>query len=452
MPETDNNAEALNALSPLDGRYRAQTRDLCDYFSEAALIRRRVAVELEWLKTVRPLLAPNIKASDKDIDAVRDKVSAQSVKAEEEKTRHDMKAAEVCIARQLQENNLGELRPLLHFACTSWDINNIAQTLMLRGAIDKVMLPQLQKIVAALDEKAKQYAALPMLSRTHGQPASPTTVGKEFANFAARLQSRAQKITTTTRDLPAKMNGATGNYNAHYAARPDLDWQKIAREFVEGMDLRFASHTTQIEPYDEHADLFRIVTGANNVLLDLCRDMWGYIALDYFALPAVAGEVGSSTMPHKVNPIDFENAEGNIGLSNALLTHLADKLQVSRWQRDLSDSTAVRSTGAALGYALIAWRATERGLAKLAAREDKIAADLNANWQVLAEAAMTILRAEGNADAYDILKQATRGKTFTETTMREVIESLPLGEDAKTKLRALTPQTYTGIAQTLAKR
>ena len=452
MPETDNNAEALNALSPLDGRYRAQTRDLANYFSEAALIKHRVIVELEWLKTIRPLLAPDIKASDEDIDALRDSVSAHSVKAEEKKTRHDMKAAEVCIARQLEQNNLGELRPLLHFACTSWDINNIAQTLMLRGAIDKVMLPQLQKIVVALDEKAQQYAALPMLSRTHGQPASPTTVGKEFANFAARLQSRAQKIAATTQNLPAKMNGATGNYNAHYAARPDLDWQKIAREFVEGMDLRFASHTTQIEPYDEHADLFRAVVGANNVMLDLCRDMWGYIALDYFALPTVAGEVGSSTMPHKVNPIDFENAEGNIGLSNALLNHLADKLQVSRWQRDLSDSTAVRSTGAALGYALIAWRATERGLAKLAAREDKIAADLNANWQVLAEAAMTILRAEGNADAYDILKQATRGKTFNETTMREVIESLPLSEDAKTKLRALTPQTYTGIAQTLAKR
>ncbi len=448
QPASDN---ALNALTPLDGRYREQAKPLADYFSEAALIRRRVFIELEWLKTLRPLLAPQVQVDDDAIDSIADAVKPQSVKDTEQQTRHDLKAAEVCIARQLQKNNLGDLLPLLHFACTSWDINNLAQTLMLRDAVVEVMLPQLEVVTAALDGAAKQYAALPMLSRTHGQPASPTTVGKEFANFAARLDGRARQIRAAVAKLPGKMNGAVGNYNAHYIAYPDIDWQEVSRGMVCKLGLQFASHTTQIEPYDDTADLFDAICRANTVLLDCSRDIWGYIALDYFALPAVAGEVGSSAMPHKVNPIDFENAEGNIGLSNAILSHLADKLPVSRWQRDLSDSTAGRATGMALGHSLIAWRALARGLAKLAPRKDRLAADLDANWQVLAEAAVVIMRAEGIADAYDIAQKAMHGKTANKETMQAFFASLPLSESGKQKLMKLTPATYTGIAESLAK-
>ena len=442
---------ALNALSPLDGRYREQAQPLADYFSESALIRRRVFIELEWLKTLRPILAPHIKASDNIIDAAGKAVKAESVKETEQQTRHDLKAAEVCIARQLQQNNLGELLPLLHFCCTSWDINNLAQTLMLRDAVVEVMLPQLELLTETLDGKAKQYADMPMLSRTHGQPASPTTLGKEFANFAARLDGRTKKISEAAAQLPGKINGAVGNYNAHYVAYPDVDWQTISRGLIQKLGLRFAPHTTQVEPYDSVADMLDAIRRANIVLLDCCRDMWGYIALDYFSLPAVKGEVGSSAMPHKVNPIDFENAEGNIGLSNTMLSHLADKLPVSRWQRDLSDSTAGRSIGTALGYALIAWRAALRGLTKIAPRPGFLTTDLNTNWQVLAEAAVAVMRAENIADAYDIAKQQMHGKTADEKTMRAFFESLPLSEDGKAKLRKLTPATYTGIAAALAK-
>lgn len=443
---------ALNALSSLDGRYRdSAAKPLAPYFSEAALIRRRVFIELQWLKTLRPLLAPEVRVDDDTIDRIADTVIPQSVKETEQQTRHDLKAAELCIARQLRQNNLADLLPLLHFACTSWDINNLAQTLMLRDAVVDIMLPQLEVITASLDDKAKQYAALPMLSRTHGQPASPTTIGKEFANFVMRMDGRTKRIRQAVEGLPGKINGAVGNYNAHYAAYANTDWQQIARKMVEGLGLRFASHTTQIEPYDDIADLFNAIRGANNVLLDFSRDMWGYIALDYFALPAIAGEVGSSAMPHKVNPIDFENAEGNIGLSNALLSHLADKLPVSRWQRDLSDSTAGRSTGAALGHALVAWRSLQRGLTKLSPREDRLAADLDSNWQVLAEAAVAIMRAEKIDDAYDIAKNAMHGKTADEITMRAFFDSLPISESGKRKLMKLTPSTYTGIATSLAK-
>lgn len=445
------NNDALSALTPLDGRYREAAKPLGDYFSEAALIRHRVLIELQWLKTLRPLLLPKVQVSDDAIDNIAAAVTPKAVKQTEQQTRHDLKAAEVCIAAQLQKHNLGELLPLLHFACTSWDINNLAQTIMLRDAVVEVMLPQLGVVTAAVDNKAKQYAAIPMLSRTHGQPASPTTLGKEFANFAVRMDGRKKQIQTAINKLPGKINGATGNYNAHYAAYPDINWQQISRAMVEKLGLKFASHTTQIEPYDNIADLFNAIRSANNVLMDLCRDLWGYIAMDYFSLPAVAGEVGSSAMPHKVNPIDFENAEGNIGLSNTILSHLSDKLPVSRWQRDLSDSTAGRATGAALGHSLIAWKALEKGLGKLAPREDKLAADLENNWQVLAEAAVIIMRAEGIPDGYDIAKKAMHGKTADKKTMQKFFATLPISIDGKQRLMKLTPATYTGIAESLAK-
>ncbi len=459
MADKENN-NALFALSPLDGRYREEAKPLAEYFCEAALIRRRVFVELEWLKTVRPLLAPQTAATvaDAQIDALGKTVDAPAIKKIEREIRHDLQAVVVWLARKMQKTPaLAPLHPLLHFGCTSWDINNIAQTQMAKSAAEEVMLPLLEELADALDKKAKKYAEIPMLARTHGQPASPTTVGKEFANFAVRLDSRAQKIAAAARELPAKMNGATGNYNAHCAAFPAADWPEISRKFVESesIGLRFASHTTQIEPYDGAADLFNALRGANTVLLDFSRDIWGYIALEYFNQSAAAAETGSSAMPHKVNPIDFENAEGNLGLANAVLSHLSEKLPVSRWQRDLSDSTVMRSVGSAFAHSLIAWRAVLRGLQKITPNEPRIAEDLNDNWQVLAEAAVAIMRAEGIADAYETIKKAVRGKTTDKTKiraqMRAIFQALPLSKSAKQKLLSLTPKTYLGQSPPLSK-
>jgi adenylosuccinate lyase len=440
----------LGALSPLDGRYKQQVAPLAAHFSESALIRQRAGIELAWLKTLAPLFD---FSRDTDLaklySIVVDDNAAAAIKDIEKTTRHDVKAVEYWLTTRLQELRLTELCPLTHFGCTSWDINNIALARMVTGALQETMSPALADIISALRQRADKCATQPMLARTHGQPASPTTVGKEFANFAARLSPRAQKIAICR--LPGKMNGAVGNYNAHIVARADLDWPRIAKTFVESQGLRFASHTTQIEPYDDLADLFGLLRGVNIILLDFCRDMWGYIALDYFVQQAVAGEVGSSTMPHKINPIDFENAEGNIGVANALFSHFSDKLPVSRWQRDLSDSTVLRNIGTAFGHTLLAWSAVLRGLQRVTLNRQVLENDLDANWQVLAEAVQTVIRAENAGDnAYEQLKEFSRGATVDKERLQAFIHKLPVSDGAKARLLALTPRDYCGIAARLA--
>ncbi|MBE8157948.1 MAG: adenylosuccinate lyase [Betaproteobacteria bacterium] len=448
----------LDALSPLDGRYCAETAPLSFYFSERALIRERALVELAWLKTLAPLfsfsasldLSP-LAAAEKEIAENAESGMAEAVKAHEKTTRHDIKALEYFLHEELPRRGLGALKPLVHFACTSWDINNIALGRMISGALRAVMLPQLRPLAAAISGRAAAFADAPMLARTHGQPASPTTMGKEFSIFADRLSPR---IANLEQWKPrGKMNGASGNYNAHYIARPDLDWQKISRKFVESHGMRFAPRTAQIEPYDDLADLFNCLRGINNILLDFCRDMWGYIALDYFCQKKIGEETGSSTMPHKINPIDFENSEGNIGVANALFSHFSDKLPVSRWQRDLSDSTVLRNIGAAFAHTLLSWRAAARGLERLTLNAPRMEADLDANWQVLTEAVQTVLRAENAGEnAYEMLKDFSRGMAVGRPELHGFIETLPLGADAKKRLLSLSPRDYCGIAAPLAKQ
>ena len=448
----------LDAISPIDGRYHSETAPLSSYFSERALIRERALVELAWLKTLSPLfsfsaaldLSP-LAAAEKEIAENARAKMAEAVKDHERTVRHDVKAVEYYLREELERRGLGALLPLVHFACTSWDINNIATGRMIRGAIRDEMLPQLRLLSGAITKRAADFAEAPMLARTHGQPASPTTAGKEFSIFAARLSPR---ITKLARWKPTgKINGASGNYNAHYAARPDIDWPALSRRFVESQEMHFASHTAQIEPYDDLADLFNLLRGINNILLDFCRDMWGYIALDYFCQQNKDGEVGSSTMPHKINPIDFENGEGNIGIANALFSHFSDKLPVSRWQRDLSDSTVLRNIGAAFAHTLLAWRAALRGLERLTLNAPRLEADLDANWQVLTEAVQTVLRAENaSGDAYGRLKDFSRGAAVDRQKLRDFIRELPLGENAKTRLLSMSPRDYCGVAAPLAKQ
>lgn len=443
----------LDAVCPADGRYHKDAAPLAAHFSERALIRERARVEVDWLKTLAPLFAFSARADLSPLNQIAADAAApgaaETIKEMESALRHDVKAVEYWLREKLQEHDLGLLRPLAHFGCTSWDINNIATAKMISGALREVMIPQLQTVAGDIANRALEYAEIPMLSRTHGQPASPTTAGKEFANFAARLSPRLQKLQQWR--PRAKMNGATGNYNAHYAARPDIDWPQTARDFVESQGMEFAPCTTQIEPYDDLADLLNLLRGINNILLDFCRDMWGYIALEYFRQKPAAGEVGSSTMPHKINPIDFENAEGNIGIANALLSHLSDKLPVSRWQRDLSDSAALRNVGAAFAHCLLAWKSAARGLSRAEINAPRLAADLDANWQVLTEAVQTVLRAE-NADdnAYELLKDFSRGAEVDRARLHRFIGGLPLDAAAKQKLLALTPRDYCGIAAQLA--
>lgn len=444
----------LDAISPADGRYHGETAPLADWFSERALIRCRIEIEIAWLKTIAPLFDFAAGADEAALDEIAvaggRPGAAEEVKKTEQATRHDVKAAEYWIAEMLGQRGLERLRPLVHFGCTSWDINNLAMSRMLAGALQKVMGPALHEVARAVRKRAEEFAEIPMLARTHGQPASPTTLGKEFANFYARMLPAIEAIGQWR--AAGKMNGATGNYNAHIAARPDADWPELARRFVERQDMDFASHTTQIEPYDRTARLFDMLRGANSILLDFCRDMWGYISLDYFCQQAAESEVGSSTMPHKINPIDFENAEGNIGIANALLSHLSDKLPVSRWQRDLSDSTALRSIGMAFAHSLLAWNAAARGLARLSVNAPKLDADLEANWQVLAEAVQTVLRAENAApDAYEQLKTFSRGQAVSRERLHAFIRDLPVASEAKDRLLALTPQTYCGDAAKLAR-
>jgi adenylosuccinate lyase len=449
----------LAALSPLDGRYAKTLDPLRVYFSEQALIGYRIRIELEWLQALaRERALRELKPfSSRTLGALRRltkdfaEADAQAIKNIEAETNHDVKALEYWLRGKLGTNKEAQAAlEFVHFACTSEDINNLSYALMLRESREAVMLPRLDRLIDALRALARRHAAVPMLARTHGQPATPTTLGKEMANFAHRLTRARERIAAVS--TLGKMNGAVGNYNAHLIAYPGFNWERFCQRFVETLGLEFNPYTTQIEPHDWIAELLDAYARANTILLDLDRDIWGYISLGYFSQKVKAGEVGSSTMPHKVNPIDFENSEGNIGIANALLRHLADKLPVSRWQRDLSDSTASRNIGTALGHTLLAYAAAERGLGKLEVDAHRLAADLEQNWEVLAEAVQQVMRRHGVADAYDKLKELTRGKRLERRSLAEFVKSLPIPPDAKRRLLALTPSRYTGLAADLAKR
>ncbi len=450
----------LTALSPLDGRYRDKVSRLADYFSEFGLIRYRILVEIEWLKALCtekalhhiPAISP---ATMRQLDAVvRDfSVSdAGAVKQIEARTNHDVKAIEYWLREKLSGNaEIPAITRFVHFACTSEDINNLCHALMLRDARAQVMLPAIDALIEKLTALAHATASLPMLSRTHGQPATPSTLGKEMANIVHRLRRQRSRVASVP--LTGKINGAVGNYNAHLAAFPDFDWEKFCREFVEKLGFEFNAYTTQIEPHDSIAELFDACARFNTVLLDLDRDIWAYISIGYFRQQVNEGEVGSSTMPHKVNPIDFENSEGNLGLANALLSHLSSKLPISRWQRDLTDSTVLRNMGVALGYSLLAYDACLRGLNKLEPDPKRLADDLNANWEILAEPIQTVMKRYGIEDAYEQLKALTRGKAgINRDSLHEFVRGLAIPPAEKERLLALTPAAYTGLAEQLAKR
>src|SRR5262245_1592372 len=449
---------SLNALSPLDGRYHAKVSSLNHAFSELGLIRLRVRVEVEWLKTLSAASIPDVPTLSATTLAQLDGVvagfsetDAQAVKDIEARINHDVKAIEYWLRQRLSDNaELQRAAQFIHFACTSEDINNLCYALLALESRAQVMLPALTRVVDKLAAMAHELAELPMLSRTHGQAATPTTLGKELANFAVRLRRARTRIAGV--HLTGKFNGAVGNYNAHLAAYPDVDWARLARGFVQALGLEFNAYTTQIEPHDSLAELFDAYAAANTVLIGLNRDVWGYISLGYFRQRVKAGEVGSSTMPHKVNPIDFENSEGNLGLANALLHHLSAKLPISRWQRDLSDSTVLRNVGVALGHTLVAWESCLTGLSKLEANVERLRADLDAAWEVLAEPIQTVMRRHGVEDPYEQLKALTRGKAgITRDTLHTFIRQLAIPDGEKQRLLELTPSGYIGLAAHLAR-
>jgi adenylosuccinate lyase len=450
---------ALTALSPLDGRYRRSGAKLAPYFSEFGLIRYRVRVEIEWLKALaaEPGIAevPAFSAATlAELDALARDFSiadAEAVKTIEKTTNHDVKAVEYFLKDKLAGNGeVMRVKEFIHFACTSEDINNLAHALMLRDARQEVLLPALIHVETKLAEMAAALADLPMLSRTHGQPASPTTLGKEMANALYRLRLGMEKLATV--ECLGKINGAVGNYNAHLSAYPHLDWEGFARRFVDGLGLTFNPYTIQIEPHDYMAELYDACARINTQLIDLDRDIWAYISLGYFKQRVKEGEVGSSTMPHKVNPIDFENSEGNLGLANAVLRHLSEKLPISRWQRDLTDSTVLRNMGTALGYALMGYESLLRGLNKLEANPARLAEDLDANWEVLAEPIQTVMRRYGVENPYEQLKALTRGKGgINRETLAAFIQGLAIPDEAKRLLLEMTPACYTGKAAELAR-
>jgi len=457
MPAAD---FALTALSPLDGRYASKVAALREHFSEFGLIRARVRIEIAWLIALseEPKIAevaPFSAAARAALDAAAQSFApadGERVKAIERTTNHDVKAIEYWLKERFAgEAEIARVAEFVHFACTSEDINNLAHGIMLVESRRTILLPTLEDIAAALRALAHAHAELPMLGRTHGQAATPTTLGKEMANVFARIERMIAAIAHVP--IKGKMNGAVGNYNAHVVAYPDVDWERLAAKVVHGLGLEFNPYTTQIEPHDCIAELFDAVARANTVLLDLDRDLWGYIALGYFRQKTSEGEVGSSTMPHKVNPIDFENSEGNLGLSNALLRHMAEKLPVSRFQRDLTDSTVLRNMGVALGHALLGWISLKQGLRRLEVDAARTAAVLDACWEVLAEPIQTVMRRHGIANPYEQLKALTRGKSgITRASLHAFIDGLALPADAKARLKALTPAHYTGIAGPLAKR
>ncbi|MCM5679161.1 adenylosuccinate lyase [Schlegelella sp. S2-27] len=449
----------LTALSPLDGRYAAKVAALRPLLSEFGLMHRRVQVEVEWFIALSDAgfaeLAPLSPAARAHLRSLVDGFSAadaQAIKDIEKTTNHDVKAVEYWIKSRFEGHaELQSAGEFVHFACTSEDINNTSHALMLKSAREQVLLPALERLIAKLTALAHDLAAMPMLSRTHGQTASPTTVGKEIANVVARLATARERIAGV--QLLAKMNGAVGNYNAHLAAYPAFDWEAFSRRVVEQqLGLTFNPYTIQIEPHDYMAELFDAVTRANTILIDWSRDVWGYISLGYFKQRTKAGEIGSSTMPHKVNPIDFENAEGNFGLANAVLTHLSQKLPISRWQRDLTDSTVLRNMGVALGYALLGYDSLARGLDKLEVNAQALHDDLDAAWEVLAEPIQTVMRRYGLPNPYERLKELTRGKAITRAAIQQFIETLELPQAEKDRLAAMTPANYTGLAAGLAGR
>jgi adenylosuccinate lyase len=443
----------LTALSPLDGRYQGKIAPLRALFSEYGLIRFRVQVEIRWLMALAdwaalkevPAFSPATRSALEAIAARFSVADAERVKEIEATTNHDVKAVEYFLKEKTRDlPEVARVGEFFHFACTSEDINNLSHALMLRHGRDDILLPMMDRLIAALAELAARFAAQPMLARTHGQPASPTTLGKEMANIAWRLQRQRAQLANI--ELLGKINGAVGNYNAHLAAYPELDWQARAQEFVTGLGLAWNPYTTQIEPHDYMAELFHAVLRFNTILTDFNRDVWGYVSLGYFRQNVKAGEVGSSTMPHKVNPIDFENSEGNLGLANALFEHLAAKLPVSRFQRDLTDSTVLRNLGVAFGYSLLAYDSCLRGIGKLEVDADRLAADLDNNWEVLAEPIQTIMRRYGIANPYEQLKALTRGQRITPDSLHRFINGLAIPAEAKQRLLAMTPASYTGNA------
>ncbi len=449
---------ALTAVSPVDGRYGSKTAELRPIYSEFGLIRFRVEVEIRWLQQLAE--HPQIEevpafsdAANKRLNDIVDnfnEAAALRVKAIESTTNHDVKAVEYFIKEQFQgHTELEKVSEFVHFACTSEDINNLSHALMLNTGRDQVVVPQMEAIIAAIIDLAHTFAAQPMLSRTHGQTASPTTLGKEMANVAARLQRQLAQIKAVA--TLGKINGAVGNYNAHISAYPEVDWQANAQAFVERLGLSWNPYTTQIEPHDYIAELFDAVARFNTILIDFDRDVWGYISQGYFKQRTIAGEVGSSTMPHKVNPIDFENSEGNLGIANAILAHLASKLPISRWQRDLTDSTVLRNLGVGFGHSLIAYQATLKGISKLEINAQRLQQDLDNSWEVLAEPIQTVMRRYGIEEPYEKLKALTRGKTITKETLAEFVDSLEMPQAGKDSLKALTPQSYIGNAVEQAK-
>ncbi len=452
------NISHLNALSPLDGRYQTKVATLRPIMSEFGLIHYRIKVEIHWLlwlsseRKMRGI--PKIdKSTQVKLIAVYNNFNAeqaQEVKRIESQTNHDVKAVEYFIQSKFEhDDDLRKLIPFIHFACTSEDINNLSYALMVRDARQAVMLPIISKIGSQMQAMALQYANCAMLSRTHGQSASPTTMGKEIANFVFRLHRQFRAL--QRQSISGKINGAVGNFNAHVAAYPEVDWPTVTKDFVESLGLAVNPYTTQIEPHDQLAELLHTLSVLNTILIDCCRDFWGYISLGYLKQKSAANEIGSSTMPHKINPIDFENAEGNLGIANALCEHFSAKLPISRWQRDLTDSTVLRNLGSIFGYSLLAYESLLKGLGKVSVNQQKLSNELNSHWEVLAEAIQTIMRSYNITNAYEQMKDLTRGKDVTQAEIENFISKYPLPSDAKARILALTPHNYTGCAAELAK-
>ena len=443
----------LTALSPVDGRYASKTNELREYFSEFGLLKYRVIVEVRWLQLLAataeikevPALSAQANEHLNQIVFSFSENDAQRIKDIEKTTNHDVKAVEYFLKEQVANvPELNAVSEFIHFACTSEDINNLSHALMLKEARDEVILPYMDKLINALRELTKEYRSIPMMARTHGQPASPTTMGKEMANVMVRLQRQRNQVAQVS--VLGKINGAVGNYNAHLSAYPDVNWHALSEQFVTSLDITWNAYTTQIEPHDYIAELFDAVARFNTILLDFDRDVWGYIALGHFKQKTIAGEIGSSTMPHKVNPIDFENSEGNLGIANALFAHLATKLPVSRWQRDLTDSTVLRNLGVGMGYSLIAYQASLKGISKLEVNEASLLAELDDNWEILAEPVQTVMRRYGIEKPYEKLKELTRGKKVNADIMADFIDGLELPDSVKAELKTLTPANYIGDA------
>ncbi|MGO2234258.1 MAG: adenylosuccinate lyase [Marinomonas sp.] len=449
---------SLNAISPIDGRYGSKTNVLRRSVSEYGLLRMRVIVEVRWLQALakHPQIV-EVPALSNEASALLDQLAdnfseadAQAIKDIEKTTNHDVKAVEYFIKNKMADNaELAAISEFVHFACTSEDINNLSHALMLREALEEGITPELKNVIKAVQDLAIEHAEQSMLSRTHGQTASPTTVGKEMANVAARLSRQLKQIENV--EFLGKINGAVGNYNAHLSAYPDVDWQAHAETFVTSLGLTWNPYTTQIEPHDYIAELYDAICRFNTILIDFDRDVWGYISMGFFKQKTIAGEIGSSTMPHKVNPIDFENSEGNLGIANAIMGHLSAKLPISRWQRDLTDSTVLRNLGVGLAHSLIAYQATLKGISKLEINAARLEADLNNAWEVLAEPIQTVMRRYGIESPYEKLKELTRGRTIDQATIEAFVDTLEMPEQAKAELKALTPSTYIGNAVAQAK-